>query len=260
MSELTAVFLGLVQGLSEFLPISSSGHLVMAQTVLGVGEEGLLFEIAVHMATLASVVLFYWRKILDLAMGLIRGQRDAVEYVAKLVVATLPAVAAVLLVGDFLDAQFDSPRVAGVCLLVTGVLLWTTRRTAPTATLEAPGFGAAFAIGCAQAVAILPGISRSGSTVATAMALGIKPVVAAEFSFLMSVIAITGAAVRSLPELSTVSPDRMTPLLLGGAVAMLSGVLAIWFFVRLLRNQAFHHFAYYTWSAGLLFLAWLHFA
>lgn len=232
----------------------------MAQTVLGVGEEGLLFEIAVHIATLASVVLFYWRKILDLALGLLRGQREAVLYAAKLVVATLPAVAAVVLLGDFLDAQFDSPSVAGVCLLVTGGLLWTTRATAKNATLEAPSFGAAFAIGCAQAFAILPGISRSGSTVATAMALGIKPVVAAEFSFLMSIIAITGAAVRSLPELSAVSADRMTPLLLGGAVAMLSGVVAIWFFVRLLRSQAFHHFAYYTWTAGLLFLAWLHFS
>jgi undecaprenyl-diphosphatase len=257
VSELEAAFLGLVQGLTEFLPVSSSGHLVMAQTVLGVGEEGLLFEIAVHIATLASVVIFYWRRILQLVQGLIRGQRNAIEYAAKLVVATIPAVLAVLLLGDFLDAQFDSPAVAGVCLLVTGGLLFTTRYTAERATLEAPSFGAALAIGCAQAFAILPGISRSGSTVAMALALGVRPVVAAEFSFLMSIIAITGAAVRSLPDLTSVGAGKLAPLLVGGGFAMVSGIAAIWLFVRLLRTQGFHHVAWYTWAAGLLFLGWL---
>ena len=260
MNAVEAAFLGLVQGLSEFLPVSSSGHLVIAQEVLGVGEEGLLFEIAVHIATLASVVIFYWRRILDLVTGLLRGRRDAVEYAVKLVIATIPAVVAVLLFGDFLDAQFDSPSVAGFCLLVTGVLLMSTRVTAPRATLEAPSYGAALAIGCAQAFAIFPGISRSGSTVAMALAMGVRPVVAAEFSFLMSIIAITGAAVRSLPDLAAVDADRVAPLLVGGVVAMLSGVAAIWLFVRLLRTQGFHHFAWYTWSAGLLFLGWLHLA
>jgi undecaprenyl-diphosphatase len=260
VNELEAAFLGLVQGLTEFLPVSSSGHLVMVQTVLGVGEEGLLFEVAVHIATLASVVIFYWRRIFQLVKGLMRLQRDAIEYSAKLVVATIPAVLAVLLLGDFLDAQFDSPAVAGVCFLITGGLLFTTRYTAGTATLEAPSFGAALAIGCAQAFAILPGISRSGSTVAMALAMGVRPVVAAEFSFLMSIIAITGAAVRTLPELTSVGTGQLASLLVGGGVAMLSGVAAIWLFVRLLRNQGFHQFAWYTWSAGLFFLAWLYFA
>ena len=257
MSELEAAFLGLVQGLTEFLPVSSSGHLVIAQSVLGVGEEGLLFEIVVHLATLLSVVVFYWRRIFELVRGLLTGRREAFEYVAKLALATVPAVGAVLFFGDFLDAQFDTPAVAGVCLLVTGVLLWSTRYTAPQADLEAPGWGAALWIGCAQALAILPGISRSGSTVAMALALRVKPTVAAEFSFLMSVIAITGAAVRSFPELSNVEADRVAPLLAGGLVAMGSGVGAIWLFVRLLRRQAFHQFAFYTWAAGLLFLGWL---
>lgn len=260
MNELEAAFLGLVQGLTEFLPVSSSGHLVMAQTVLGVGEEGLLFEIAVHVATLASVVVFYWRRILELGLGVIRGRREALEYAVKLVIATVPAVVAVLLLGDFLDAQFDTPAVAGVCLLVTGLLLWTTRSTVRAATLTAPSFGAALAIGCAQAFAILPGISRSGSTVAVAMALRVNPVVAAEFSFLMSIIAITGAAVRTLPDLASVDAERLAPLLVGGLIAMLSGIAAIWMFVRLLRTQAFHWFALYTWGAGLAFLAWLQLA
>jgi undecaprenyl-diphosphatase len=230
---------------------------VIAQEVLGVGEEGILFEIAVHIATLVSVVIFYWRRILDLSLGVLKGQREALEYAAKLAIATVPAVLAVLLLGDFLDAQFDSPQVAGYCLLATGVLLFSTRFTAEKATLEAPSFAAALAIGCAQAVAILPGISRSGSTVAVALALGVRPVVAAEFSFLMSIIAISGAAVRALPELSSVGADRVAPLVVGGVVAMLSGVAAIWLFVRLLRNQGFYNFAWYTWGAGLLFLGWL---
>ena len=257
MSALEAALLGLIQGLTEFLPVSSSGHLVIAQAVLGIHDEGLLFEVALHIATLASVLIFYRRRIAQLVIGVLRRERDALEYGAKLVVATVPAVVAVLVFGDFLEAQFDTPAVAGVCLLVTGALLWTTRRTAPTARLEAPSYVGALLIGCVQAFAILPGISRSGSTVAAALALGVRPVVAAEFSFLMSVLAITGAAVRSLPELTSIPASQLAPLLLGAALALVSGVAAIWLFVRLLRTQAFHRFAYYTWTAGTLFLLWL---
>ena len=105
-------------------------------------------------------------------------------------------------------------------------------------------------IGCAQACAILPGISRSGATVATALALGVAPAAAAEFSFLMSVIAISGAAVRELPELTSLAPELVAPLILGALAALVSGIAAIWLFVRLLERRGFYYFAYYTWAAG----------
>lgn len=257
MTGIEAAILGLVQGLTEFLPVSSSGHLVIVQALLGLQEKGLLFEVAVHVATLVSVLIFYRQRVASLALGVLSGRPEAWRYAGKLVVATLPAIAVVLAIGDFLEAQFDTPAVTGVCLLLTGAFLWTTRHTAPQAHIPEPGWGAAFAIGCAQAFAILPGISRSGTTVAAALALGVAPVAAAEFSFLMSVVAITGAAARMLLELEPLAPGQLPLLVAGGAVALVSGVAAIWLFVRLLRRQTFHHFAWYTWAIGAGFLGWL---
>jgi undecaprenyl-diphosphatase len=257
VSDLEAIFLGLVQGLTEFLPVSSSGHLVMVQTLMGIHQTGLLFEIAVHVATLVSVLIFYRQRVAWLVLGVLRGRREALEYTGKLVVATLPAVIAVLLVGDFFEAQFEAPAVAGWLLMATGGILWTTRRTAPAATRSEISWADALAIGCAQVVAILPGISRSGTTVAAALALGVTPLVAAEFSFMMSVVAITGAAVRALPELGSVPASQVPALMLASATALVSGIAAIWLFVRLLRGFVFYRFAYYTWLAGGAFLVWL---
>ena len=259
MNLLEALVLGLVQGLTEFFPVSSSGHLLMLQEILGIREEGILFEITVHVATLASVLIFYRRRVGSLVIGALKRSPADLRYAAKLVAATLPAVLAVLVAGDWFEAQFESPQAAGVSLIVTGCILWTTRATIRSAQAAEPSWNVALLIGCAQVLAILPGISRSGITVATALALGVAPLAAAEFSFLMSVIAIAGAAARSLPDLSSVAPDRVVPLLAGGFVALVAGVAAIWFFVRLLQTRGFYRFAYYTWVAGALFLGWLHF-
>lgn len=258
MSELEALLLGLVQGLTEFFPVSSSGHLVMLQSLLGVEEEGgLLFEIAVHVATLIAIVIFYRRRILELIKGVFARQWASIEYVAKLAVGTLPAVAVGLLAKDFIEEQFANPVVVGVALIVTGTFLWTTRSTLAKASLQEPTWLAALLIGCAQAFAILPGISRSGSTVAAALALGIAAAPAAEFSFLLGIIAIAGAAVLMLPDLAGASSDMLGNLAIGGAAALVSGIAAISLFVRMLKNQTFHHFAWYAWAVGGLFLVWL---
>lgn len=256
MTTLEALWLGLVQGLTEFLPVSSSGHLVMAQSLLGLEESGVVFEVAVHVATLVSVLVFYRRRVAGLVVDTLRRRPEALEYVGKLFVATLPAVALVLVAGDFLESLFDRPLVVGVALLTTGAILWSTRSTLPGAHAGTPTWSNALWIGCAQAFAIVPGISRSGSTVAMALALGVAPAAAAEFSFLMSVPAILGAAVLKLGELATIAPDAVVPLAAGSAAAGVSGVAAIWLFVRLLRSQGFHQFAYYVWGVGAAFLAW----
>lgn len=257
MSGLEALLLGLIQGLTEFLPVSSSGHLVISQALLGIEQKGILFEIAVHVATLASVLIFYRRRVAELIVGTLRGERAALEYVGKLAVATLPAVVVALAAGDFIDAQFESATTAAWGLLATGAILWTTKLTIGRAHAATPGWWVAWWIGCAQALAIAPGISRSGTTVAAALALGVAPVAAAEFSFLMSVVAITGAAVRALPELSAADPGIWGPLAVGASAALVSGVAAIWLFVRLLRSRGFHYFAFYAWAVGAASLAWL---
>jgi undecaprenyl-diphosphatase len=247
-----------VQGLTEFFPVSSSGHLVVFETLLGVERESsLLFEIALHVATLFAIVIFYRRRILSLVVGVLARQRVALVYAAKLGLGTLPAVVLALSAKDFLEAQFANPFVVGVDLLITGVVVWTTRRTAPRALQGEPSWAAAFWIGCAQAVAILPGISRSGATVAAALALGVAPVAAAEFSFLLGVVAIAGAAVLMIPELGQVSPDKLSAIWIGSGAAFLAGVAAIWLFVRMLERQVFHYFAWYAWAVGGVFLVWL---
>jgi len=252
-----AAALGVVQGLTEFFPVSSSGHLAMFQALFG-GRElgGLVFEVAVHVATLFAIVFFYRVRILELIRGVLGRDRVALEYAGKLALATLPAVAVGLGARDWIETQFSNPAVVAVALLVTGGVVFSTRWTSLRAHGSAPGWGAALAIGVAQACAILPGISRSGATVATALALGIAPLVAAEFSFLLGVVAITGAAVLMLPDLGQAGVETLVAVGVGSAAALVSGLLAIWLFVRMLDRHVFHHFAWYCWGVGVLFLAW----
>ncbi len=260
MDSLTAALLGLVQGVSEFLPISSDGHLVIFETLLGVGEEegGLSFVIAVHIGSLLALLLFFRERILGLIRGLLTRDAASIAHIGKLALATLPAVGVGLFLKDRVEAAFQTPWLAGAGLLVTGTFLITTKRTLPQAHALAPSFGHALAIGCAQALAILPGVSRSGSTIALALALGIAPLAAAEFSFLLGIIAIVGAAVLDLPALLAAgATSAATPMLIGAAAAALSGLAALALFVRVLASQRFHLFAYYCWAAGAAFLAYL---
>jgi undecaprenyl-diphosphatase len=259
VSEFEAFVLGIVQGLTEFLPVSSSGHLVIFGALLGVEDESsLLFEVALHVATLVAIVIFYRRKIASLIIGVLRGDGEAVAYGGKLLVATLPAVGIALVARDEIERAFAEPTLVALCLIATGAILWSTRRTLLTASASIPSWFAALLIGCAQALAILPGISRSGTTVAVALALGVAPLAAAEFSFLMGIIAIAGAAVLMVPELGSVGADAWNALAIGGAAALVAGLAALWLFVWLLSRRAFYVFSYYVWAAAGLFLVWLH--
>lgn len=249
MDWLQAALLGLVQGLTEFLPVSSSGHLVLLSQWLGAQESGVLLEVALHAATLGAVVVFYRARIFSLVTGVLRRDADAWRHGAMLALATVPAVAFALVARDWIERQFESVLTAGIGLLVTGALLWTTRRTLARAALVQPSWAIAWWMGCAQAFAILPGVSRSGATVCVALALGLRPLAAAEFSFLMSIIAISGAVVLQVGGLdpAAVAWDRIA---VGSAVAFVSGLGALTLFVRLLRTGAFYRFAVYVWLLG----------
>ncbi|HXV86999.1 MAG TPA: undecaprenyl-diphosphate phosphatase [Gemmatimonadales bacterium] len=253
-----AAVLGLVQGLTEFLPVSSSGHLVVAEAALGLRMPGVAFDVLLHVATLGAVVLLYHRRIGELLGGLWRTEGGAARSLGLLVIATVPAAAVGVLFRDLFERAFDSLRIVGVDFLVTGVVLWSTRRLGGGARSEPTPAGAG-AIGLAQAVAIMPGISRSGSTVAAALWVGVAPSRAAEFSFLMAIPVIMGAAVLELPELS--APGAGTgagalPLIWGAAAAFLSGIVAIKLLVRVLERGAFYRFAPYCWALGAATLAW----
>ncbi|MBM4385640.1 MAG: undecaprenyl-diphosphate phosphatase [Deltaproteobacteria bacterium] len=258
MDLLIAALLGIVQGISEFLPISSDGHLVISETLLGVGEEGgLSFVIAVHLGSLVALLVFYRARVVGLVRGFFLRDTDALAHIAKLALGTLPAVIVGLTLKDRVEEAFRTPWLAGAGLLLTGTFLITTKRTQPRASALAPTYLQALAIGCAQALAILPGVSRSGSTIALSLALGIAPLAAAEFSFLLGIIAIVGAAVLDLPDLLAAGATAAAaPMLLGAAAAALSGLAALALFVRLLASQRFHAFAYYCWAVGAAFLAY----
>ena len=257
MGPIEAILLGIVQGLTEFFPVSSSGHLAMLQALMGGREAGgLLFEVGVHVATLVAIAFFYRARILELIRGVFAREPETLAYVSKLALATLPAVVVGLGAKDAIEAQFSKPVLVAAALLATGVIVMSTRFTAPRAHAPAPGWGAALAIGLAQALAILPGISRSGSTVAMALALGVAPLAAAEFAFLLGIIAIAGAAVLTLPDLANADPAALADLAWGGVAALVSGLVAIWLFVRMLDRSLFHHWAWYCWAVGAAFMAW----
>ncbi|HJP38756.1 MAG TPA: undecaprenyl-diphosphate phosphatase [Gammaproteobacteria bacterium] len=254
---LNSILLGIVQGLTEFLPVSSSGHLVLAQELLGSNPgAGILFEVAVHIATLFAILIFYRQRVLTLIHGTVTGNRDALEYAGKLIIGTLPAVAVALLFRHWIEAQFNSLLVVGICLILTGFAVWSTRFTIRSHGRDVPTWGAALLIGCAQAVAILPGISRSGTTVAAALALGLNPLAAAEFSFLLGMIAMAGAGVLLLPELNSIEPGLMNSIMFGSLAALIFGLLALTAFVWLLRSQRFFVFAWYAWIVGTVTLVW----
>jgi undecaprenyl-diphosphatase len=227
------LLLGLVQGLAEFLPISSSGHLVLAQRVLGIDPPGVLLEAVLHLATLVPVVWLLRKDVVRLLGSLTaRGDRDARQRLALLVLGTLPVVAAGLLAEDLLEQAFASLLVVGVALLTTGALLllasWAGRR----AVRRRLSLVDAAAVGLAQAAALVPGLSRSGATIAAGLLRGVRGGEAARFSLLLSIPAVLGAASLKLVRVAEAGPATLSReawggLLVASLVAGIVGVFAL---------------------------------
>jgi len=259
MNELGAFLLGVLQGATEFLPVSSSGHLVLGQWLLGISVPGIAFEIVVHLATLLSVCWVYRERLGNLARGVtVAPDPAARQTVFLLGLATLPVAVAGVLLGDQVEALFGNPRAVAGALLFTGGVLFSTRWALRRPSGGTLGIPVALGIGLAQCVALLPGVSRSGMTVTAALWMGLPPVEAAAFSFLLSIPAILGAAVLQAPELAHAAGEIGWPSLgLGFAAAAGTGVLAIRLFNRMLRNRSFPVFAFYCWGVGAWMLLWV---
>lgn len=250
------IILGIVQGLTEFLPISSSGHLVVAQAAVGVQMPGVQVEVVLHVATLLAVLIVYRSTLLTLSRGLVARDPGAWKYALLLVLATVPAAVIGLWLADVFQKAFDSLFAVGINFLVTGMILWSTRLV-PEAIDGKPDVKRALAIGVSQALAILPGISRSGTTIAAAMWLRIRPVAAAEFSFLLAIPAVAGAAVLLLTDLPATGAIVWNgSLILSFLCALISGIAAIRLLIALLHRRAFHRFAPYCWVLGVVTMAW----
>ena len=251
MHLLQAIALGIVQGLTEFFPVSSSGHLVLAQDLLGIDTPGVSFEVLEHLATVAAILVVYRRRIVRLFLETASGDRNAAVYMAKLILASVPVAVIGLAFGDAIAGAFDSPQLVAFNLLVTGGIVFSTRWLVRIARRPAPTWRGAAGIGVAQAVALLPGISRSGATVAVALADRTERAAAAEFSFLLSIPAILGASALELPAILDHGLGLGATAVIGAASsAFLAAIAAIVLFVRWLRIGRLHFFAYYCWLVG----------
>lgn len=247
--------LGILQGLTEFLPISSSGHLIVAKTWFGVASPGAALEVALHVGTLGAVLWVYRHWLKTWLTALAKGEKAAVRLLARLIVATIPAGLVGFFLGDVVQAYFV---VSAVVLgwLCTALLLWVT--PAPQrGSIEIGGMSTvqAFLIGLAQALALWPGLSRSGTTIAMARTLGMRPDDAAQFSFLLAIPTVVGASVFELPAIRHATIP-WHELLIGAVFALLTGVIAIqWMKGLVNRQRAWRGFSIYL--ALMAICAWM---
>lgn len=247
--------LGLLQGLTEFLPVSSSGHLVLGQRLLGLHQPELLFDIAVHVGTLAAVLAVFRNDLAAMVKGIFQSGEQARKgrrLIMLVVVGSIPTALIGLLFKDYFEALFGSTLAVGIALLVTGVILALTRLAPDKGRpLEKVGPISALAVGLAQSLAITPGISRSGTTISLALLIGVERSLAARYSFLLSIPAILGALLLQLMDVRGLPAPDMTPLLVGGVIAALSGYLALKLLLKVVDSGRMHFFAPYCWALGL---------
>jgi undecaprenyl-diphosphatase len=251
---LEAVILGLIQGLTEFLPVSSSGHLIVARRLFGIEEPMLAFDIILHLGSLVAVFIVFWETI----FGLIKKPFQNMTYM--IIIATIPAVIVGLFFQDQIEVLFAGGTFLALCFIITGLLLLYSdsvrNNDKSDDDMRLPD---ALFIGCVQAIAIAPGISRSGSTIAAGLHRGFSRETAARFSFLLSIPAILGAALLMIIEISGSSesylwilPD-LGPIIFGFLTAMLSGYLAIRFMLDLIKKCKLRYFSIYLFAlAGFL--------
>jgi len=253
-----AIVVGIVQGLSEFLPISSSGHIALTQFLLGMREAGvdhegdITFELVLHLGTFLSVVVYFRRKLWELFLALIgKGEAADRQMIGLLIVATVPATVAYLLFKDFFEGAYNNPRLVSGLLIVTGVVLLLPKLY--RAPEQKFGMKQALWMGVAQAFAILPGISRSGSTITAGLMSGSSPAKAAEFSFLMFLPAIGGGTLLKAKEMMEAANGASAGAYGAGFVAaFLSGLAAVYLVLRVIKRGKFQYFAYYCFVIGVV--------
>ncbi len=294
MSILDAVLLGILQGLTEFLPVSSSGHLVLLQDFLEISEPQLLFDVMVHVGTLGAICLVYrsdiwsiakscllifhrsdkrqssdtksgnpvWFVASDATPTVLTGSRKRSifahperKFALFIVLGTVPAVLVGLFLGDFIESAFANPMLVACMLLVTGSLLQLSRIGHKKDRRDELSILDALRIGVAQATAIMPGISRSGTTISIALATGVNQKTAAKYSFLLSIPAIWGAAVLSLKDIHEIGlPPEI--LIVGMITSFIVGYFALKILLASLNSGRFSVFSYYCWALGVLVLIW----
>ena len=269
MSYFEAVILGLIQGLAEFLPISSSGHLALMQQWFGIEEDKvLLFAVLLHVGTLVSVFIVYWKDVWELikelgltirdiftGRGLRIQERPTRKLGVMIIVATIPTGIIGILFNDFFNSLYNSVIPIGIGLIITGFLLILAERMGSASRgIQQMNYRNALFIGTVQGIAICPGISRSGSTLFGSLMCNLDRNCAVKFVFLISIPSILGSAVMEAPAAiqSGLEPGQLGPILVGMAVAAISGLIAIKTMIKIVSDKKLSYFSYYVWILGLI--------
>ena len=263
MTVFQALVLGIVQGLAEFLPISSSAHLSLVPFIFGWQDPGLAFDVALHLGTLAAVLWFFRLQWIELAKAgfqivrTMRVQGEAQWRAVYIVIATIPGAIGGVLLQEYAETVFRNPLITACTLIVLGVLLWAADRYAPQVrTLREIRWLDALLIGLAQVCALIPGVSRSGATMTAGRALGFDRTGAATFSFLMSMPITAAAAVVKVPE--ALHEGVTLPIVVGILASGISGWLAISVLLKFVSTRSFGVFAVYRVILGMVILALLY--
>jgi len=255
-----AIILGIIQGLTEFLPVSSSGHLELGKAILGADslpEESLLFTVVLHFATALSTLVVFRKDVAEILKGLFQFKwNEETQFSLKIIISMIPAAMVGLFLEDFLEVFFDGAIIiVGIMLVITAILLYLADMA--KTTNKDVSFRSAFVIGVAQAVAILPGISRSGATISAAVLLGVDKTKSARFSFLMVVPLILGKMAKDLlsGDVNFVG-DQAIAMGAGFAAAFVAGLAACTWMIKLVRQSKLTYFAIYCLIVGLIAIAW----
>lgn len=232
------IILGIIQGLTEFLPISSSGHLVLFKTIFGIKTPGVIMEVALHFGTLLSIIVYFRKRIITYLSR---------ERLPHIIIGTIPIVLVGVLLKEKVEMMFTNPLLVLSMLFITGCILFISARGNGKKNIN---LKIAFLIGIAQSIALIPGISRSGSTVAIALLLGVSREDAFEFSFILAIPALLGAFFLELREIPLNGLDCFS-ISIGTIMAFLSGLFALWAFYKTLKKHGLRYFTYYLWFVSL---------
>ena len=259
---LTAILLGIVEGVTEFLPVSSTGHLILATELLGFrAEDWAVFNIAIQPGAILAIVVLYWRTFMAVAKGLLRWEAASIAFVRNLLIAFVPAVALGLAFSDQIDALLENAVVVAWALIAGGIAILVVERLARTENvLGISGVSTAqsIKIGLVQCLAMVPGVSRSGATIMGAMALGIDRRTAADFSFFLALPTLTGATMLQLyKHRDAISADSLGLIAIGFVVSFVVALAVVKAFLAVVTRHGFAPFAWYRIIAGAAALLWL---
>lgn len=258
MSIIDALVLGIIQGLTEFLPVSSSGHLELGKAILGdnsIPEESMLFTVVMHFATALSTIVIFRKDIYQIFKGLFQFKwNEETQFALKIIISMIPAAVIGVLFEKQLESLFGgSIALVGGMLIITAVLLWLADKAKNT--LKPVSTSNAFVIGIAQAIAMLPGISRSGATISTSVLLGNDKTKAARFSFLMVVPLILGKIAKDILSGDLTHTGNTSALIVGFIAAFIAGLVACTWMIKLVRNSKLTYFAIYCLIVGIIALS-----